>query len=75
MEVNNDEFHLGVIDRTLRCGTPGLFGAGIVGIDADEFDLAQIVEVEGARVADAAAEYEVKLAHALLSLGGMSQLP
>jgi len=69
VQVHHHELHLGVIHSTLRRSTPGLLGAGVVGEYADELDLAQIVEIQGARVADAAAEYEVELAHALAFLG------
>ncbi|VXD05286.1 hypothetical protein SPHINGOT1_60011 [Sphingomonas sp. T1] len=75
VEMHDDELHLGIVDRALRCSTPGLFGAGIVGEYADKFDLAEVVEIQGARVADAAAEYEMKLAHALLSLEWGLQTP
>src|SRR6476619_1801545 len=63
VEVDDDIFHLGVVDGALGRDAPGLFGLGIAVEQADEIDRVQIGEVKAARILDAAAEDEVKLAH------------
>ena len=63
MQVNNDIFHLGIVDGALRAAAPGFFGFGVIIEEADEVDRVQIDEIEAAWVFDAAPEYQVKLAH------------
>jgi hypothetical protein len=62
MEVDDDIFHLGVVDGALGSAAPGVEGAGIIGEEADEIDRGE-VEIEPARILDPAAEDEVELAH------------
>ncbi len=64
VEVDDDIFHLGVVDGALGGAAPGFLGFGIAVEQADEVDGIEIGEVEAAGIADAAAEDEMKLAHA-----------
>jgi hypothetical protein len=67
VQVDDHIFHLGIVDRALGIGAPGFLGVGIIVEQADDIDVREIDEVEALRVLDAAAEHEVKLAHAVLS--------
>ena len=69
VQVDDDIFHLGIVDRALGLAAPGVLGLGIAVVEADEVDRARDVEVEAARVLDPSAEDQVKLAHARLASG------
>ena len=62
VEVDDDIFHLGVVDGALGVAAPGVERAGIIGKEADEVDRGE-VEVEALRILDPAAEDEMELAH------------
>src|SRR4051812_15641193 len=75
VEVDDDIFHLGIVDGALGGGAPGVERGGIVRIDADDVDRRE-VEIEAARILDPAAEDEVQLAHgAPLDGGGAEGKP
>ena len=57
VQMHDDIFHLGIIDRALGSGAPRLFGAGEVGEDSDEIDFRKIGKIQRARIAYAAAEH------------------
>jgi len=63
MQMDDDIFHLGIIDGALGRASPSLLGIGIIVEKPDQIHLVEIDEVEALRVRDAAAEHEVKLAH------------
>src|SRR4051812_916848 len=62
MEVDDNIFHLGIVDGPLRLAPPGVERRRIIGIEADHLDAVE-VEIEAARILDPAAEYEVQLAN------------
>ena len=62
MEVDDDIFHLGIVDAALGLAAPRILRRGIAVVDADQVDRVE-VEVEAARILDPPAEYQVKLAH------------
>ena len=62
MQVNDDIFHLGIVDGALGLAAPGVLGRRVAVVDANQIDAVE-VEIEAARVLHAPAEYEVKLAH------------
>jgi len=59
MEVHENIFHFGIIDRTLGVRAPGFLGRGIIGKDADDIQLVEIGKFVAARIFDAPAEYEM----------------
>ena len=61
--MDHDIFHLGIVDGSLRGAAPGVEGACIIRIEADDMGRRK-VEIEAARILDPAAEDEVELAHA-----------
>jgi len=63
MQMDDDIFHRRIVDGALGIGTPGGLGGGIIGEDADHVELVGFDEIKGLRIADAAAEDEMKLAH------------
>ena len=67
VEVDDDIFHLGVVDGALGAAAPGVERAGIIGIEADQVDRVE-VEVEAARILDPAAEHQMELAHRAASV-------
>ena len=60
--MDDDIFHLGVVDGSLGVAAPGVEGARIIWEEADDLDRFE-VEVEALRVLDPASEDEVELAH------------
>ena len=51
---------IGIVDRALRRAAPRLFGAGIIGEDANDIEIGRIDEIETHRVLHATAEDEVQ---------------
>src|SRR5918993_473585 len=64
--MDDDIFHLGVVDRPLGLAAPRVLGLGVAFIEADEVDLVEVDELEPARVLDPTAEHQVQLAHSLV---------
>src|SRR6185437_7961149 len=62
MEMDDDIFHLRVIDSALRRRAPRILGGRIAVVDSDDLDSIH-VEVQALRVLDPSAENQVKLAH------------
>src|SRR5581483_9781878 len=60
MEVNDEIAHMRVVDGLLRLGLPSHIGARIVGIDADDVELVQILELGAAEFGKLAAEHQMQ---------------
>jgi hypothetical protein len=58
--------HLGIVDCALRLRLPGRVGAGVIRIDADEVELAEVSEFHARHTTQLAAKDEVEQ---LLPLG------
>ena len=63
VQVDDDIFHLGIVNRALGAAAPGVLRLGVAVEEADEVDGVEIDEIEAARVFYAAAEHQMKLAH------------
>ena len=63
VEVDDDIFHFGIVDRRLRLAAPRFLGGGIAVVDADQVDAGEVGELEALRVLDPPAEDQVELAH------------
>ncbi len=61
--MDDDVFHLGVIDGALRRASPCFLGVGIIAEQSDQIHLVEIDEIKTLRIRDPAPEHEVKLAH------------
>lgn len=72
--MNDDIAHLGIVNRALGGTAPRLFGAFIVRENANKIDGAEVSEIKGLRIADAAAEHQMKLAHNGFLLGEVMPL-
>lgn len=64
VQMNDDIFHFGVVDRFLCCGTPGLFRGCIVREHADNVELIKISELQCLRVFDPAPEHQMQFSFA-----------
>ncbi len=64
MEVDDDIFHLGIVDGPLGVRAPGIESAGIIGKHPDNVDRVE-VEIEALWVLDPSAEDEMESAHAI----------
>lgn len=53
-------FHMGVINRELCLDAPGFLRRSVVGEDADDIHIRKVLEIHTLRVADPAAEHQVK---------------
>ena len=76
VEVDDNIFHFGIVVAALRRAAPGVFRGGIAVVDADQIDMIEVGELQAARILDAAAEDEVKLAHgraASMSISGWGE--
>ena len=62
MQVNDDIFHLGIVDRALCLAAPSVLGRCETVVDSNKVDCTKI-EVETARIPDLASEDQMKLAH------------
>ena len=58
VQVDDDIFHLGIVDGALGLAAPRVLGLGIAFVEADQVDLVEIDEFEAARVLDPAAEHQ-----------------
>ena len=58
--MDNKITHLRIVDGSLRLCPPGRISAGEIGIDTDEIELFEILELYAGHVAEFAAEYKVK---------------
>src|SRR5437588_7446202 len=63
--MDDDVFHLRIVDAPLGLAAPGFLGRGKAVVDADEVDRIEVGEIESAWILDPAAEDEVKFAHVL----------
>ena len=63
VQVHDDIFHFSVVDGALGGAAPGFFGIGVIVEHADEIETLEIDKFKTARILDAAAEDEMKLAH------------
>jgi hypothetical protein len=61
--VDDDIFHLGIVDRALGPAAPGFFGLGVTIEEAYEVDAFEVREFETLRILNPPAEDQVKLAH------------
>ena len=61
--MDDDIFHLGIVDRALRRAAPGFFGRFIVGKQSDDVERIEFGEFERLGIAHATAEHQVQLAH------------
>src|SRR4029453_11274700 len=66
VEVDDDIFHLGIVDRALGGAAPGLLCRRIAVVEPNKVNIVEIDEVQTLRILDPTAEYEVKLAHGRL---------
>ena len=69
--VQDEEPHVGVVDRGLGARLPGLAGLFIVGEGAHELDLGQVAEDRSVEVAQLAADDEVKKLSVSAVMGGV----
>src|SRR3954447_23618123 len=60
MQVHDEVTHMGIVDGLLRLRLPGRIGAGIVRIDADDIEFAQVAEFGTAGIVQFAAENEMR---------------
>src|SRR5690606_34619634 len=60
MEMDDHVFHVGVVHRELGLGPPGFLGRLVVGVNADDVEGREILELHPLRVADPPAEHEMK---------------
>lgn len=60
MQVNDDVFHLRIVDSALRIRPPCRLGLGVVWENANNIELGGIFEIETARINNTAAKDEVK---------------
>ena len=63
MQVDDDIFHLGIINCALRPAAPSLFSIGIVAIDPDQIERIKVGEFKVLRIGHAAAHHEVEFLH------------
>jgi formate hydrogenlyase transcriptional activator len=62
VQVDDDIFHLGIVDRALGAAAPGVEGAGVIRIETDQID-GRKVKVEALRILDPTAEDQMQFAH------------
>ena len=60
VQMHNKVAHFGVVDGSLRLCPPGRISAGVIGIDTNEIELFEILELYAGHIAEFAAEYKVK---------------
>ena len=58
--MHNEISHLRIVHGLLCLGAPRRIGGGIIRKDADDIDLAQILEFGGVELREFAAEHEMK---------------
>ena len=60
MQVNNDVFLIGIIDRRMALTAPGFVGQLVVGKDPHDLETVQVDEIDSARIFYFAAENKVE---------------
>ncbi|GAB4225898.1 MAG: hypothetical protein Kow0032_02570 [Methyloligellaceae bacterium] len=65
--MDDEVAHVGIVDRALCSGLPCLVGLGIVGIDPDDVEGVEILELDAFQILQFAAENEMEQ----LLLGGV----
>ena len=60
MQVNDDVFLVGVIDRRVALTAPGFVGQLVVGKDPDDLEMVEVNKIHSARIFYFAAENEVE---------------
>ena len=60
VEVDDEIAHVGVVDSFLRLCFPGGISSGVVRIDADKFDLVEILEFSATEIGKFATEDDVQ---------------
>src|ERR1700752_1012499 len=60
MQVHDEIAHLRVIHRLLRLGFPGRIGRGVIRIEADDFDLVEVLEFVAVEFFQLAAEDQME---------------
>src|ERR1043166_1470619 len=60
MQMDDEVAHVRVVDRLLRLRLPGGIGAGVIGIDADDIEIVEVLELDGIEPREFAAEHQVK---------------
>ena len=60
VEMDDEVAHLCIVDGLLRLCLPGGIGGGVVGIDADDVELVEILEGDVLEIDEFAADHEVK---------------
>src|SRR5438105_2592529 len=56
VQMHDEIPHVRVVDGALRLALPGRVGAGVIGIDADDVDVRQVLEVDRVETVQLAAE-------------------
>src|SRR5690242_17130527 len=60
MQMHDEEAHLGVIDGRLRLRPPRRIGGRVIGVEADDLDLVEILEGVVLEIGQLAADDEMK---------------
>src|SRR5262249_33420799 len=60
VQMHDEIAHMGVVDGLLRLRAPRRKGGGVIGIDADEVELVQILELGAVELRELAAEHEMQ---------------
>src|ERR1700751_1194043 len=60
VEMDDEIAHLRVIDGVLRLAPPGRMGARVIRIDADDVELAEVLEFDIAKAREFAAEHQMQ---------------
>src|SRR5712692_8334102 len=60
VQMDDEIAHVRIVDRLLRLGLPGAVGRGIIGIDADDVELGEILELGVVELRQFAAEHEMR---------------
>src|SRR5207253_409793 len=60
VQMHDEVAHVGVVDRLLRFRLPGSISGGVVGINADDIQLAEIAELDAVQIRELTTEYEVE---------------
>src|SRR5207249_3042144 len=60
VQMHDEVAHVGVVDRLLRFRLPGSISGGVVGINADDIQFAEIAELDAVQIRELTTEYEVE---------------